>query len=118
MKRLLLALFFLILPRFDVLAGPSTLLRGLESTAQGLMRRIPARGVGSGTVITPGYRPEGRISLPAELRTQYRFPPRVQFLDSDHTRFVIPGQKQSFNGISPNVNQEDDHSIRVNLKKN
>lgn len=118
MKKVLLALCCVLLSGVGASATRSRLVAMLGELADsaGCGRTI-ARKMSTSTVITPGFRPTSKIQLPMELVNPHVFPKRVNFLDKDHSLFVVPGEKQSFNGGPPTVTQEDDHSVRVNLKK-
>lgn len=118
MKKILLALCCVLFSGVGACACRGRLVAMLGELADtaGCGRTI-ARKMSSSAVITPGFRPTSKIQLPIELVNPHVFPKRVSFLDKDHSLFVVPEEKQSFNGEPPTVTQEDDHSVRVNLKK-
>ncbi|HQS84482.1 MAG TPA: hypothetical protein PLY23_06225 [Alphaproteobacteria bacterium] len=68
--------------------------------------------------VTAGFKPEKQPEIPREFISHREFPRRVQFLDRDHSLFIVPGDKrQSTTSEAPKVTREDDHSVRVDFKK-
>lgn len=65
--------------------------------------------------ITPGYKLE---KLPKTSVFTRRLPTNIIFLERDHSLFIyLPDNKQSASVSTPRVTREDDHSVRVDLKK-
>lgn len=68
--------------------------------------------------VTPGFKPAKQPEIPTKFISHREFPRRVQFLDRDHSLFIVPGDKRHSTTLeAPKVTREDDHSVRVDLKK-
>lgn len=66
------------------------------------------------TIITPGFIPN---VLPEAVIPGIKLPTNIRFIDNDHSLYEEFSCKESFNVAPPKVTRENEHSIRVDLKK-
>lgn len=99
----------------------------VHASSWGLRRVLETEGIKAvgiramSAVITPGFKPEVFPDvinmLPKTLVPKKKLPTNVKFLDFDHSLYAELSDKESFNVGLPEVTRENDHSIRVDLKK-
>ena len=116
MKIFILSIIYLSTISSIVCAVPPTLRVALLEAREGIEFMV-RRNMGT-LRVTPGFKPEKQTEIPKEFISHREFPRKVKFLDGDHSLFIVPGDKrQTTTTEAPQVTRENDHSVRVDLKK-